>query len=1427
MSTLPGLLQSITDLMGDSIVCLLIAKWTVLLTMAWSVHGLLVRANPRWRVVLWRATLAGVALVPLLSWGPPVVEYHLAPSGAAEGTQSASIDSHQRPVPLRKRISETQVRENANAAFHGRAATSWSRTGSDNTATADALAAQTIVTVDPTPRLGNPRQVAAGANGAFDLPAASIRRSSPSERATARLGFLTARYGAVIWLSGACIFTVRLVVGWLSLVRLVRRSTAVPDAIDQECRELARLLECRRMVPVRLTAELSSPCLAGTVRPVVLLPQWTCQDAPPDRLRAILAHELAHARNHDLAWNLGARVASILLWFHPLVWWLPAAHAAACDAVCDAVAIDIVGDVVSYGKTLAQLALRAAQTSPACGLAMARTSDVRRRIEALSRSGLATQLPWRRVIPAFVAGSAFLLVIGSFRLTRAEPPTPAPAPRDGQAPSVRRGSPDPAVSGTKGLPTDQGTGDLRSARQQGRSAEGGLPEQVAMDRDGYSRPGPPLGGQAESAPKPQAGDQAKTADQTSTAKAKQTFHAVATETGQPIEGVSIEYRGRFDGKNQQGTVMTGKDGLATVEYPAGAHIAYFEITAHKPNFVPVNLSLNDRLRPVDLVAISELRFEPGTTIGGVVKDEAGRPIAGAAIAVYVRARQSGDSQTISFQEIKTDAQGRWHLDVVLRDLTGVSVTVTHPHYDLNGGAVSRDLESTIVLIQGPSMSGRVIDSAGRPVKGAEVGFGYDRFDPNVPIAMTNDQGQFTIENCKRGASIITVQAEGFAPEIAKVTVNERTRPVEVKLMQPGSVLRVKVVDIEGKPVAGAFFGADTWRGHRSLRFHLRTDKDGRVEWRNAPRDAVLYDTGNFGYMSKRWAELIADGREHVITLSPELAISGRVTDAQTGRPLPKFRLIRTNGLLGSERAPLKDRWALNQAIEIMGDRYMTRFNEPAEPFYLRVEADGYLPAESRAFKATEGNQTFDFALQRGQNQLSGTVVLPSGKPVAGAEVLVDTEQMGWLMQAGHFDSRVNAQRIKAGSDGRFSFTPPGDPYFLIAISDAGYAHVWPEDFARTGTVVLQPWGKIEGELRIGRQTAPNQPVEFYPNPVQRRGKLYNLTYGYSTLTDKQGRFAFDRVLPVVGSVSRSIPTASQGFPAWGWQEPVEVKPGQTARVQLGGKGRPVIGRIVLDGTPETTVDWTKNQPLTIRVPLQEVKDSATWRCFGSYIDKEGRFRVEDVPPGKYELELMVNSDAYPRIRGDEAVIGSFRTTIVVPEAPSARPDEPVDLGPITVSLFEMLKIGTIAPEFTVPRIAGKGQGDHLKLSDYQGKLVLLDFWATWCGPCRAEIPAIKDIQKTFGDDARFQMISLSLDETAEVAQRYIKENGLIWTHGFTGNLLTGASASNAYRVRAIPTTFLIGPDGRILAKNLRGSQLKEAVRKALEGARQERQKTSN
>ena len=417
------------------------------------------------------------------------------------------------------------------------------------------------------------------------------------------------------------------------------------------------------------------------------------------------------------------------------------------------------------------------------------------------------------------------------------------------------------------------------------------------------------------------------------------------------------------------------------------------------------------------------------------------------------------------------------------------------------------------------------------------------------------------------------------------------------------------------------------------------------------------------------------------------------------------------------------------------------------------------------------------------------------------------------MQAGRFDRKANLPRFTAGPDGRFTFTPPTGEFLIVAACDAGYADATPDELAKSGKLVLQPWGKIEGEVRIGNRPGAHQEVSYGPDFLHRGSRTYNLTYGYDTTTDELGRFTFDRVVPYKGTVSRGVanPVNRPGTPAWGWETPVEVKPGQTVRVRIGGNGRAVTGRVVLDGKPETPVNWTKNQPVVIRVR----RDG---RQFAADLDKDGGFRIEDVPPGLYVLRVPVDGPVDPQTERAGDPIGLAMMDLIVPDPPASRPDQPFALGAITAKLFPTLKIGEPAPDFDVERLAGKGQGDRLKLGDERGKVVLIHFWMPGNDPSLETTLALKDIQKTFGGDPRFRLISLSFAPTAESSRRAIRENGLIWTHGFAGMPNGGSGLALSYKLRSSPATFLIGPDGRILAKDLHGDALKEAITTALKSA---------
>ena len=146
---------------------------------------------------------------------------------------------------------------------------------------------------------------------------------------------------------------------------------------------------------------------------------------------------------------------------------------------------------------------------------------------------------------------------------------------------------------------------------------------------------------------------------------------------------------------------------------------------------------------------------------------------------------------------------------------------------------------------------------------------------------------------------------------------------------------------------------------------------------------------------------------------------------------------------------------------------------------------------------------------------------------------------------------------------------------LVVAADAGFADATSDEFAKTGKLVLQPWGRIEGEVRIGRKPAAYQSVVYLPELPSNRGDAFRMrSYDYHFTADSQGRFAIDRVIPGRGHIARVLDTTYRN--EWCGQVPVEVKPGQTTQVRLGGKGRPVIGRVVLDGTPPEPVDWRSN-----------------------------------------------------------------------------------------------------------------------------------------------------------------------------------------------------------------------------------------------------------
>ena len=139
-------------------------------------------------------------------------------------------------------------------------------------------------------------------------------------------------------------------------------------------------------------------------------------------------------------------------------------------------------------------------------------------------------------------------------------------------------------------------------------------------------------------------------------------------------------------------------------------------------------------------------------------------------------------------------------------------------------------------------------------------------------------------------------------------------------------------------------------------------------------------------------------------------------------------------------------------------------------------------------------------------------------------------------------------------------------------------------------------------------------------------------------------------------------------------------------------------------------------------------------------------------------------------------------------------------------------VGKPAPAFEAKSIDGK----TIKLADFTGKVVLLDFWATWCGPCRAEFPNIKDMYDKFKNKG-FEIIGVSGDHSEEPLRKFIKEKSADWPQ----ILQTDPGPDSVmvlYGITKFPTTVLVGKDGVIKEVDLRGEELSKAVEDLLGGA---------
>ena len=292
-------------------------------------------------------------------------------------------------------------------------------------------------------------------------------------------------------------------------------------------------------------------------------------------------------------------------------------------------------------------------------------------------------------------------------------------------------------------------------------------------------------------------------------------------------------------------------------------------------------------------------------------------------------------------------------------------------------------------------------------------------------------------------------------------------------------------------------------------------------------------------------------------------------------------------------------------------------------------------------------------------------------------------------------------------------------------------------------------------------------------------------------------------------------------------------------MKLGGEGRPVVGKLVPpedyhgpiyfgqglrslstsrpeEPRPENYDQMTRREQQAWHSKWRETPEAKAfyeaiwsdpnWRHYCFSIQEDGSFRIEDVIPGKYDLNIWLEERFTGQGRPEE--IGGYKGTVEVPAMAEASTDEPLDLGELTLSMRHPLHVGDTVPAFEAETLDGKTIG----LADYRGRHVLLSFWSPTFHP---ELNRLKELHAEYGKTGQLQIIGLGGTDTQDEVTSYISEHDIPWPQIYFG---PDWNADLLKKLGGQMQIILIDPDGKIIATWLRGEDLTDTVRNALEEA---------
>jgi RNA polymerase sigma factor (sigma-70 family) len=458
------------------------------------------------------------------------------------------------------------------------------------------------------------------------------------------------------------------------------------------------------------------------------------------------------------------------------------------------------------------------------------------------------------------------------------------------------------------------------------------------------------------------------------------------------------------------------------------------------------------------------------------------------------------------------------------------------------------------------------------------------------------------------------------------------------------------------------------------------------------------------------------------------------------------------------------------------------------------------------------------------SDVTGILKTADGQPLPDTKVYLAT---GFVPVPVYTEPSSKVQFTRTGRDGRFSFPEDSANRAVIVINEKGYGQATVTELASRPELTLQPWARIEGILREGNAPMANQTIHLsrtrFGSKLQQQ--TFRTVHDTVTTTDAKGHYLFAQVAP--GDTWISWKKNPGGYDLQ--FRYLDVQPGQSITTDIGGRGRPITGRALL-AQPEGDVPpkffgsvWPATPHRMQRPPNwpemppdQQESMTAAWerspdaklfnqeQCPIDFrLTADGTFTVPDLPAGDYRVVVATWTGA----PAASQLVTRGSANITIEAMRTGRSDEPLDIGSVQALPVRPLRDGDVAPLFEATTFAGA----PLKLAEYKGKHVLLHFWRGQDPETQQAVEYLKLAQATWGQDKRFVMIGLTVEQSVLNAHKYATDAGFTWTQCFLGKI---SDIPVRYRLRR-PTTILIGPDGLILRADLQGPEIADVLTEVL------------